>query len=126
MSNEEREDRVEGWAERVTHTDPTNINPFQAKPQREREREHGVASETLARMGEQLEAEYRAERKQAAERLHNAFADVIEAQQPSVETLLYVIEMMKHEMLTQEHNIVYEPASHAKVSNKKPSAVGIA
>lgn len=46
-----------------------------------------------------LEEEYANQRNEAAQELYNALADVISAQQPSVETALYVVELLKFGIL---------------------------
>ncbi len=60
-----------------------------------------------------LEAEYRKQRAAAAERLHNAFAEIIAEQNPSVETVLYVLEALKAQLLAREVREHVEPAAPA-------------
>ncbi len=89
-------------------------------------RSEAIAKRALEKLGNELESEYREERKSAAERLHNAFAEVIGQQQPSVETLLYVLEMLRFGILEQQQADEFGPGNQiAPVpSEGKPSTIG--
>lgn len=71
----------------------------------------------------QLEVDYKRERQEAAERLHNAFVDVINEQRPRVETVLYVIEMLKVNLLNHQVTSPFGPAAEV-VREEKDTAEG--
>ncbi len=64
-----------------------------------------LAHNSFARIGKEVEAAYRAERSEAAEKLNNALVNVIQEQQPSVETTLYVLEMLKLDLTLQMQQV---------------------
>ena len=87
-----------------------------------------IAERLLGHMGDELEQEYRRERREAAETLHNRFAEAIGELRPSVETLLYVLDMMRFDILSQRNAETFGPGSQVEVvpSDGKVSAIGLA
>jgi TorA maturation chaperone TorD len=58
--------------------------------------------DVLAQLLAELETKYQSAKKKEAEELHNAIADVITAHTPDAQTLLYVLEMIRFETLSQK------------------------
>jgi hypothetical protein len=58
--------------------------------------------ETIQKLAEELELKYQAVRKTEAEALHNAIGDVIAEHKPDAQTLLFVLEMVRFECLSQK------------------------
>jgi len=56
----------------------------------------------LAQLLAELENRYQVIRKKEAEELHNAIADVISNYKPDAQTLLFVLEMIRFETLSQK------------------------
>jgi len=59
-----------------------------------------------------LEQEYAKQRNEAAEELHNAVVEIINEKQPSIETVLYVLEALKLNLLQKKMKFV-EPGATA-------------
>lgn len=70
----------------------------------------GIAGRALSKL---LDDEYIRQRKEDAEGLHNAMVDLVHEYQPSVETLLYVLEMLKVNLLLRERG---QPQAQAEPS----------
>ncbi len=60
-----------------------------------------LAQDSFERIGREVESNYRTERADAAELLNNALVMVIQGQQATIETTLYVLEMIKLNLCTQ-------------------------
>ncbi len=60
-----------------------------------------LAQDSFERIGKEVESNYRAERADSAELLNNALVMVIQGQQATIETTLYVLEMIKLNLCTQ-------------------------
>jgi len=60
-----------------------------------------IARRALDRLGDEVAAAYRRERLEAAQRLHSAIADAIAEQKPTAETVLYVLEVVKAQVMAQ-------------------------
>lgn len=58
-----------------------------------------VIKSVLTKAERELEAEYARSRAKAAERLHEAFAEVIREQEADVQTVLYVLELIRFQVL---------------------------
>jgi len=84
-----------------------------------------IAGRALNKLGAELEREYRAERQATAEQLYNEFAEAIGKLKPSVETLLYVLEMLKFGILDQRHKELFGPGASTD-KDDKPNAIGAA
>jgi len=56
---------------------------------------------------ERLQKEFEAEKRREAEELHNRIADVIQEVKPSKFALLYVIELIRFEVLKQEYEKIF-------------------
>lgn len=98
-----------------------SYDDIELKPQRT----GGLATQTFERVSEQLEQEYKQQRATVAEALWNGFTEVIGEQQPTVETLLYVLEMMRYDALYKQHETQFHaPAQQAELSNKAPVSLG--
>ena len=61
----------------------------------------------LKRFLERVRNEWEAEKKREAEELHNRIADVLAEVRPSKFTLLYVIELIRFEVLKQEYEKIF-------------------
>jgi len=59
-----------------------------------------------------LEQEYAHQRNEAAEDLHNAIVEIINEKQPTVETVLYVLEALKLNLLQKKVKVA-EPGAVA-------------
>jgi len=62
-----------------------------------------------------LEQEYAKQRNEAAEDLHNAVVEIINERQPSIETVLYVLEVLKLNLLQKKMKFA-EPGATALVT----------
>jgi hypothetical protein len=58
--------------------------------------------ETIQKLAEELELKYQAAKKVETEALHNAIAEVIAQNKPDAQTLLFVLEMVRFECLSQK------------------------
>jgi len=58
--------------------------------------------EIMQKLAEELELKYQVAKKAEAETLHNAIAEVITQHNPDAQTLLYVLEMVRFECLSQK------------------------
>ncbi len=63
--------------------------------------------ETIQKLAEELELKYQAAKKVEAEALHNAIADVIAQSKPDAQTLLFVLEMVRFECLSQKYGELF-------------------
>lgn len=64
-------------------------------------------SERVRREFDRLEEEYAVQKKRETENLHNTLAEAIAEQKPSIETLLFVLEMLKFEALQGKYNQLF-------------------
>jgi len=71
---------------------------------------NAIVARTIQKAADQMAVEYRAERATDAERLYNAFAEVIGEQHPSVEVLVYVLEVLKFSLMTEKYHEHFTPA----------------
>jgi len=60
------------------------------------------------RLLEQFEKAYRDEKKKEAEELHNAIAQVLDEHNAELPTVLFVLEMVKFELLREKYNHLFE------------------
>ncbi len=58
--------------------------------------------DTIQKLAEELELKYQAVKKTEAETLHNAIGEVIAEHKPDAQTLLFVLEMVRFECLSQK------------------------
>lgn len=77
----------------------------------ERLHSEAIAKNVLNKYMKTLEAEFQKGRTESAEELWNAFGAIIAVQEPSVETLLYVVEMMKVHYIHRQYLQNLGPAS---------------
>ena len=63
--------------------------------------------ETIQKLAEELELIYQAAKKVESEALHNAIADVIAQSKPDAQTLLFVLEMVRFECLSQKYGELF-------------------
>jgi len=71
-----------------------------------------VAQSVLLRMAKELETEYADAKSEASKKLHEAIAKSISAQQADVQTILYVLELLRFEVLFQKYDQLFnEPAA---------------
>ena len=56
---------------------------------------------------EKFEKDYREEKKKEAEELHNAVAQVLAEHRPEVQTVLYVLEMLRFEVLKEKYEQLF-------------------
>ncbi len=66
-----------------------------------------------------METEVRQNRKDAAEQLNNAFMSIVAVQQPTVETVLFVLEMIRHQIITSALSGAFGPGSTVKVERPR-------
>ena len=64
----------------------------------------------LDKFMEKLEKEYAAEKAREAEELHNALAAVLAEHRAETQTILYVLEMVKFEVLQQKYAALFGAA----------------
>ena len=55
-----------------------------------------------------LEKAYEEEKAQEAEGLHNDLAAIISEQKPHIQTVLFVLEMLKFELLNEKHGELFK------------------
>lgn len=72
-----------------------------------------IVARSIQKAAAQMAVEYAAQRAEDAERLFNAFAEVIGEQRPNVEVLVYVLELLKFSLLEQKHRENYTDAGQA-------------
>lgn len=70
-----------------------------------------IARRALDRLGDEVAEAYRRERREAALRLHGAIADAIAEQKPTAETILYVLEVVRSQVMAQHIAGQGEPAA---------------
>lgn len=80
----------------------------------------GLAEDTLLGI---LESKYQDVRANAAEKLHNVIVDAINEQQPSIETVLYVLEMVKYSVVANQKKAV-APAPAEDANATPPASLG--
>ena len=56
---------------------------------------------------EKFEKDYREEKKKEAEELHNAIAQVLAEHRAEVQTVLYVLEMLRFEVLKEKYEQLF-------------------
>jgi hypothetical protein len=104
---------------------PEPIAADRMKPPRSVE----LGGEIMARFAVELEADYRRERAQAAETLFNAIAEVLDTQRPSVETVLYVLDLLRFDALSARHAAEFGPGSQVAAvrdeSAPRPIAIAV-
>ena len=61
----------------------------------------------LQRLLGELENKYQATKKEEAEALHNAFAEAIGEHKPDIQTLLFVLEMLRFECLSAKFGEIF-------------------
>ncbi len=64
-------------------------------------------SERVREEVDRLEEEYARQKRQEAETLHNSLAEMIAEQKPSIETVLFVLEMLKFEALQDKYSQLF-------------------
>jgi signal transduction histidine kinase len=72
---------------------------------------------------ERFEKDYREEKKKEAEELHNAVAQVLADHRAEVQTVLYVLEMLRFEILKEKYEQLFtqkEDLKPGEVSFGKP------
>ncbi len=69
---------------------------------------------------DRLEEEYAKQKQQEAENLHNSLAEAIAGHRPSIETLLFVLEMLRFEALQDRYYDLF-----ARPSDKPPASMTI-
>lgn len=57
---------------------------------------------------EQFEKSYREEKQKEAEELHNAIGEVLSEHNAEINTVLYVLEMIKFELLKDKYSQLFE------------------
>lgn len=77
-----------------------------------------------------LESEYAHQRNEAAEDLHNAIVEIINERQPSIETVLYVLEALKLNLLQKKVKLVNPgeaaaPSTGWRAEREKQSGSGV-
>lgn len=80
----------------------------------ERTHSEALAKRLLTQYHKQLDDEFREQRDNAAERLWNALMAVMLVEQPSIETSLYVLEMLKFQLLTQQTQVNLVPSKQVE------------
>ena len=85
---------------------------------REKERKRGKIAEELL---ERFESEWEERKKNEAEELHNALAEVISEHQADIYTLLFVLEMLKFEALQDKYTKLF--GGRVELSEKKPAPI---
>jgi len=79
-----------------------------------------IAQRLLIEYGKEAEKAYRQERADSAMRLHTAFVETIAKQQVDVQTVLYVLELIRFEVLFQRFEQLFkEPAEEPRLEEKK-------
>lgn len=68
-----------------------------------------VAGAVLTKIATEMQEQFAKDRAMAAERLYNAFADAINEQRPSVETVVYVLRQVEHTVITEQRKKVFDP-----------------
>jgi len=63
--------------------------------------------EIIQKLAEELELKYQAAKKTEAEALHNAIGNVISEHKPDAQTLLFVLEMVRFECLSQKFGEIF-------------------
>lgn len=56
---------------------------------------------------EQFEKTYRDEKQKEAEALHNAVAELLSEQKAEIQTVLYVLEMIRFELLEERYRSIF-------------------
>ena len=85
---------------------------------REKERRRGKIAEELL---ERFESEWEERKKKEAEELHNALAEVISEHQADIYTLLFVLEMLKFEVLQDKYAKLF--GGRVELSEKEPAPI---
>ena len=75
-----------------------------------------LARRSFEKVGLEVEQSYQADRALAAERLHNLFVDAIREESASIETVLYVLEMIKASVIHHAQVMVFSAGAPAEVS----------
>ena len=63
---------------------------------------------------EKFEKDYREEKKKEAEELHNAVAQVLADHRAEVQTVLYVLEMLRFEVLKEKYEQLFSTKDEPK------------
>jgi len=63
---------------------------------------------------EQFEKTYRQEKQKEAEELHNAIGAVLAEHKAEIQTVLYVLEMVKFELLKEKYSQLFEAPGEPK------------
>ena len=63
---------------------------------------------------ERFEKDYREEKRKEAEELHNAIAQVLVDNKAEIQTVLYVLEMLKFELLKEKYAQLFGDTSEPK------------
>ena len=66
-----------------------------------------VKKDIAEKLLQELEAKYQIAKKAEVEALNNALAEVIDNHKPDIQTLLYVLEMIKFEALSQKYGELF-------------------
>jgi hypothetical protein len=74
-----------------------------------------IVARTIQKAAVQMAVEYRTQRANDAERLYEALASVVGEQQPAVEVLIFVLELLKHSVLDQKTRELFPTAGESVV-----------
>lgn len=78
-----------------------------------------IAQRLLIEYGKEAEKIYRQERADSTMVLHTSFVDAIAKQQADVQTILYVLELIRFEVLFQKYEQLFRgPADEPKLEKK--------
>lgn len=79
-----------------------------------------IAQRLLIEYGKEADKAYRQERADSAMVLHTSIVDSIAKQQADVQTILYVLELIRFEVLFQKYDQLFsKPADEPKLEEKK-------
>ncbi|MFW6125469.1 MAG: hypothetical protein ACOC58_00025 [Chloroflexota bacterium] len=81
----------------------------------------------LDRFLKKLEADYAEEKRREAEELHNAIAGVLAEHKTEIQTTLYVLELVKFELLRERYRQLFEtaPGQPGQVAFRRGSPDGL-
>ena len=66
-----------------------------------------IVARAIQRAAAELETEYRAQRAGDAESLYEQFVEIIDAQHPNVEVLVFVLEMLRTQVIEQKARALF-------------------
>jgi 23S rRNA maturation mini-RNase III len=75
-----------------------------------------IAKRLMLKLSSEMEKEYRESRNEEAKKLYHEIASIVHKMSPSVETVLYVLELVRHQVVRDRLGSLLDPGAEADLS----------